>query len=148
MKECRMQPDFESFFRDYADAYNRSLGETVDAAAIRACFAEGFVGAGPSGVACGANDDRFAARLEEGFAFYRRIGTQRMALRRIDVTPIDPLHHLVKVFYRADYRKADGEPVSIDFDVTYLLQTRDGVSKVFGFIAGDEMAAYRHHGLL
>jgi hypothetical protein len=143
-----MTPDFERFFRDYADAFNRSLGETVDAKAIRASFAACFIGAGPAGVECGANDDGFAAKLEQGYAFYKKIGTQRMTVRRIEVTAIDPLHHMVKVFYRADYRKPNGETPAIDFDLTYLLQTRDGISRIFTFIAGDEMEAYRKHGLM
>ncbi len=143
-----MQPDFERFFRDYTDAFNRSLGETVDGAAIRASFAGCFVGAGPGGVTCGANDDSFTASLEKGYVFYRKIGTRRMVLRGVEPTPIDPLHHLVKVLYRADYRKPDGTDLSIDFDVSYLLQTRDGVSKIFAFITGDEMGLYQKHGLL
>jgi hypothetical protein len=140
--------DFERFFSDYTDAFNRSLGDTVDAAGIRARFAACFVGAGPGGVDCGANDDGFAKKLEQGYGFYRKIGTQRMTKKRVEATAIDPLHHMVKVYYRADYRKPDGTPVAIDFDVTYLLQTRDGASKIFAFIAGDEMEAYRKHGLL
>ena len=69
-------------------------------------------------------------------------------MRRVEVTPIDALPHLAKVFYRADHGKSDGASVSIDFDLTYILQTKDGVSKIFAFIAGDEMEAYRQHGLL
>jgi hypothetical protein len=145
-----MTPDFDSFFRGYIDAFNRSLGDTVDAAGIRAHFADCFVGASPAGIECGANDDAFAARLEQGYAFYKKIGTKRIALRQLEATAIDDLHHhhLVKVFYRADYRKRTGETVSIDFYVTYLVQTREGASRIFAFIAGDEMEAYRKHGLM
>lgn len=120
----------------------------MDSAAIRACFAGCFVGAGPAGVTCGANDDSFAASLATGYVFYRKIGTRRMVLRGVEPTPIDRLHHLVKVLYRADYRKPDDTELSIDFDVSYILQARDGVPKIFAFITGDEMGLYKQHGLL
>jgi hypothetical protein len=143
-----MQPDFDRFFRNYAEAYNRSLGERVDDGAIRSKFAGCFVAAGPGGVACGKNDDSFRTALEGGYAFYKSIGTRGISVQRVDVTPIDALHHLAKVHYRADYQKKTGEAVNIEFDVTYILQTRDGVSRIFAFITGDEMAAYRQHGLV
>lgn len=143
-----MTPDFERFFDEYAAAFNRSLGDRVDADGIRRHFAGCFVGAGPGGIQCGANDDGFARKLDEGYAFYKKIGTQKMTMTRVEATAIDTRHHLVKVFYRADYRKPDGADVSIDFDVSYVLQTKDSVSKIFAFIAGDEMAVYRKHGLL
>lgn len=143
-----MAADFEAFFRGYVDAFNRSLGDTVDAEGIRSHFAGCFVGAGPAGIECGANDEDFAKKLGEGYAFYKKIGTKRMAVRKVEPTAIDPLHHLVKVFYRADYLKPDGKTVTIDFDVSYVLQTREGASKIFAFVTGDEMAVYRKHGLL
>lgn len=42
-------PDYQASFRDYAAAYERSLGASVDSAAIRSFFAEGFVSAGVNG---------------------------------------------------------------------------------------------------
>jgi hypothetical protein len=142
-----MQPDFDRFFRAYADAYNRSLGGRVDHEAIMASFADCFVAAGPGGVNCGKNDDSFRAALDQGYAFYKSIGTRHMAVRSVSVTPIDDWHHMAKVSYRAGYEK-EGRELNIDFDVTYLLQTRDGVSRIFAFIAGDEIGVYREHGLI
>jgi hypothetical protein len=142
-----MQPDFDRFFREYADAYNRSLGERVEHDAVRSCFTDCFVAAGPAGVNCGRNDDSFSAALDRAYAFYKSIGTRSMTVRNVAVTPIDDAHHMVKVYYRANYVKQDKE-ISIDFDLTYLLQTRDGVSRIFAFIGGDEMTAYRKHGLV
>ena len=142
-----MAPDFDHFFKVYADAYNRSLGDRVDYDAIVSSFTDCFVAAGPEGVNCGKNDDGFRAALDSGYAFYKSIGTRKMSVRRVDVTPIDDRHHMAKVHYRADYAKR-GRGTSIDFDLTYLLQTRDGVSRIFAFIAGDEMGAYRKHGLV
>src|SRR3546814_20103925 len=70
-----------------------------------------------------------------------------MVLRGLDVTPIDDLHHMAAAHWTADYETGSRRPLSIDFDVTYLLQTRDGRSKIFAFIAGDEMTLLRQHGL-
>jgi hypothetical protein len=140
-------PDYEQFFAGYVDAFNRSLGEAVDVDGIRAHFADCFVGASPSGAACGQNDDSFAEALQQGYAFYRSMGTKAMSVRSLDVTAIDDTHDMVRVSYRAGYEK-DGTPIDIDFDVTYLLQTVADKTTIFAFIAGDEMARYREHGLI
>ena len=48
-------PDHEQFFRDYANAHERSLGDSVDAAT--------------------PNDEAFAEALREGYGFCKAIGT-------------------------------------------------------------------------
>ncbi|NEX94288.1 nuclear transport factor 2 family protein [Caulobacter sp. 17J65-9] len=141
-------PDLDSFFRAYAEAFNRALTDTPDLDSIRSVYTDCFLAAGPAGVSCGHNDDGFAATLDKGYAFYRSIGTRRMSVRGVAVTPIDERHHLAKVFFTADYEKKDGEALSIDFDVAYLTQTRDGVTKICAFVAGDETALYREKGLI
>jgi len=143
-----MQPDFDRFFVRYADAYNRSLEGEVQDASIRSAFAEEFIAAGPQGTSCGRNDDSFSATLREAYAFYRAIGTKRMSMRRLHTTPIDDLHYMVRVYWRAEYQRKDGKPVTIDFDVAYMLSANAGDPKIFAFVAGDEMALYRQHGLV
>jgi len=143
-----MQPDFDRFFVAYADAYNRSLAGEVQHEAIRRCFAECFIAAGPHGATCGHNDDSFSKTLDEAYAFYRKIGTKRMSVKRVHPTPIDAAHWLVRVFYSADYEKKDGSPLTIDFDVAYLTQSTGKETTIFAFVAGDEMALYRKHGLV
>ncbi|HYE43451.1 MAG TPA: nuclear transport factor 2 family protein [Caulobacteraceae bacterium] len=143
-----MQPDFDAFFARYAEAYNRSLDGEVQDEAIRAAFADCFISAGPEGSMCGKNDDSFSATLEEAYAFYRKIGTKRMSVRRVHVTPIDEAHHLARVYWSADYVKKDGQPLTIDFDVSYLTQTHGGRTRIFAFVAGDELGLYRRHGLV
>lgn len=142
-----MDPDVESFFENYTAAYNRSLGERVDIDAIRACFTDSFIAAGPQGVVAGNNDDTFIERLRKGYEFYKSIGTRHMAVQSVKSHRIDPLHLMATVAYRATYDK-DGETVTIDFPVTYLLQHREARLRIFGFIAGDEMELYRQYGLL
>jgi hypothetical protein len=142
-------PDYERFFREYAKAYERSLGESIDVAAIRGSFAEAFVSASIGGqVAAGANDETFEATLRKGFGFYKAIGTTSMKVVRVETESLYENHDRVRVFYCAGFRKRNGTEVSIPFDVLYLLQRRAGGPKIFGFIAGDEMAVYKQHGLV
>ncbi len=142
-----MTPDFANYFEDYTALYNQALTDTPDYEAIMARFSDCFIGAGPQGVNCAENDEAFRKTLERGYAFYRQIGTKRMSVVRFDVTGIDATHHMVKVFYHADYEKS-GRPIGVDFDVTYLLDTGKGEPKIFAFISGDEMEAYKKSGLI
>lgn len=142
-------PDYDQFFREYAKAYERSLGESVDVTAIRGFFAEAFISAGTGGqVATGENNDAFEETLRSGYAFYRAIGTMSMKVDRVESAALYENHDRVQVFYTARYRKKDGTEVSIPFDVLYLIQRRRDGPRIFGFIAGDEMAVYRKHGLV
>ena len=141
--------DLERFFRDYADLYNRALAGQAVFDDIMARFSESFVAASPHGVNAGENGPEFRQVLKEGYDFYRRIGARRMRVHRVDITLIDETHHMAKVCYAADYvRPSNGEALTLPFEVTYLLETRDGRSRIFAFVASDEMAVYREHGLL
>ena len=143
------QPDYEAFFRNYVDVFNGSMKGGVDVDAIRASYAEYFVSAGAGGaVQGGANDEKYAEVLRQGAGFYQAIGLQGMALLKVEATPIDAGHDMVRPYFRADYLKKDGKSVSIEFDVVYMLQRRDGGPKIFAFVAGDEMGLYRQHGLV
>ena len=142
-------PDYESFFRDYVDVFNRSITSEVDVEAIRASYAEYFVSATVGGVVQGgANDEKYAAVLQQGAEFYRALGLRQMVVVKVEATPIDDGHDLVRPFFRADYERSDGKAVSIDFDVAYMIQRRDEGPRIFAFVAGDEMALYKKHGLV
>ncbi len=141
------QPDFEDFFHSYVAAFNRSLGESVDAEGIRKHFSDIFIAAGPDSLATGENDDTFSKTLEKGYDFYKSIGTTHMAVESAQPVDIDETHFLVKVGYHATYEK-DGDEITIPFEVSYLIEVRNGHPKIFGFVAGDEMALYREHGLV
>jgi hypothetical protein len=142
-----MKPDFDQFFRTYADLYNQALTGEPDYEAIVAHFAKCFIAAGPNGIQCGENDETFRNALEQGYAFYRKIGTKRMSVRRCEVTEIDGAHAMVRVFYCADYDK-DGKAISIDFDLTYMIDHGASEPKIFAFVTGDEMVAFKQHGLI
>jgi len=142
-------PDYEKFFREYAKAYERSLADSGDVAAIRGFFTEAFVSASVKGqVAAGANDESFEEALRQGYRFYNSIGTTSMKVDRVQAKSLYANHDCVRVFYVAGYRKRDATEVAIPFDVLYLLQRRKDGPKIFGFIAGDEMAVFRAHGLV
>lgn len=142
-------PDYDRHFRDYAAAYERSLGERVDTEAVRGFFAQAFVMAGAHGqVHAGRNDDEFEQTLQQGYAFYKSIGTRRMRVEHVQAQPLVGGHDLVRVFYRGEYERRDGTSAAIPFEVVYLLQRRADGPRIFGFIAGDEMGLYREHGLI
>jgi len=142
------QPDYEAFFRNYVDVFNRSVKDGVDVDAIRLSYAEYFVSAGGGAVQGGANDEKYAEVLRQGSGFYQAIGLTGMTLLQVEVTPMDAGHDMVRPYYRADYRKKDGQALSIDFDLVYMLQRREGGPKIFAFVAGDEIALYREYGLV
>lgn len=146
----RFQQQVEAFFRDYAERTNNGLKTPpeIDLEATAGAFAEHFIEANPAGVSCGENNDDFRAAIPKGLEFYRSIGTQRMTVDSLDVTPLDDFHVMAKVHWKADYRKQDGSPLVIDFDVIYFLQRRDEQLKVFAYISGDEQQTYVDHGLV
>ncbi len=143
------KPDYEAFFRDYVAVFDRSSTGEIDIDAIRASYAEYFVSAAAGGVVKGgANDEKYAEALRQGSDFYKAIGLQRMVLLKVLSTEIDADHDMVRPFFRADYVRQDGSAVSIEFDLAYLLQRREKGPKIFAFVAGDERALYRRHGLV
>jgi hypothetical protein len=143
-----MPQNIPAFFESYANLYNRGLaGENVFPE-IASRFSPQFIAAGPNGVATGKQGAAFRRTLEKGYRFYRQIGTKKMTAKRVEVTKIDACHSMAKVFYAADYIKQDGSPLRLEFDVTYFLDTSTPKPKIFGFVAGDEMALYRQHGLI
>lgn len=142
-----MRPDYSHFFREYARLYNKALTDSPDYQRIMDCFTDSFLGAGPDGVQAGRNGPEFRAALEKGYAFYQQLGAKAMHLRRAEVTLIDAAHDMVKVFWGAEYEK-NGTPLTIEFDVTYLLESGRRPPKIFAFITGDEMGAFRRAGLV
>ena len=55
--------------------------------------------------------------LQQGYAFYRQVGTRGMTVRSVTATPIDDAHWLARVAYRAHYEKPDSGPLDLDFAV-------------------------------
>ena len=143
------QPDYLTHFRRYAEAYEASLGDHVETERIRAFFANEFMGLSiAGGINVGKNDETFVEALQQGFAFYKGIGTTAMRVIGVDFGQLAENHDRVRVSYVAGYRRKDGTVLDIEFDVVYLLQRQQAGPKIFAFIAGDEFGAYRKHGLV
>jgi hypothetical protein len=142
------QPDYSDFFSRYAAAYRRSLSGTVEIDTILGFFAETVLALGINGSLSAAERDGLAERLEEMYAFYKTMGTRGLAVERIETEPLYTNHDRVRVFYRGEYEKRDGSRLTIPFDIAYLLQRRTDGPRIFAFIAGDESALYRQHGLI
>lgn len=137
-----------AFFEAYEQRFNDALKGEIDVNETASVFADCFIEASPLGVQCGKNDQRFREAIHGGYEFYKNIGTQSMQIRGLDITAIDEFHVMAKVYWRARYKKKDGIEISIEFDVTYMVQTIDERINIFAYVTGDEQAALQQHGLL
>lgn len=143
-----MKENIESFFNDYAARFNEAVaGKETDASETARCFADYFVESSPAGVIGGKNDDSFKEKIPEGYAHYKDIGITAMNILSKEISIIDEFHAMAKIHWQSVYRKKDGKEGVIEFDVTYFLNTKDGV-KIFAYVTGDEQAALKEHGLI
>lgn len=136
------------FFERYESFFEQSLLGDVDGDQIAALYASEFIAASPGGVMTGKNDESLRLVMAQGYDRYRAIGTKAMRIRDIRLSPIDEFHCVAHVAWTATYAREDLPETSIDFDVHYLLQELDGAPKIFGWIAGDEQALLRKHGVV
>lgn len=143
-----METAVRMLFERYERFFNRSLGGDMDEDEGAALYASDFIAASPAGVMTGKNDDRLKQVMAEGYARYRAMGTKDMRIREIRLSPIDERHCVAHVAWTATYLRKDQPDVAIDFDVHYFVQALDGEPKVFGWVAGDEQALLRQHGII
>lgn len=139
----------EAFFTRYAATYARALADKpgVDKAVADA-FAGYFVESSPRGVFGGRNGVVFRLMARRGFARYRRIGVESMAIERLEVTPLDGQHAMAKVKWDSrTRRRSDGRLVRIRFDHHYFLTLVGGEPRIFAYVATDEQAILKKHGL-
>lgn len=146
------EPALRRFFEAYAARLNAALESPprVDVAAAVSAFAGYFVGSGPAGPMGGSNGWFLRFSIPHGYAFYRRIGTQRMEVRGLRVTPIDDFHAMAHTHWWSSYRRrSDGATVEIEFDNVYILHIPGrGDPKIFAWITGDEQQVLKDHGLV
>ena len=138
----------EQLFGRYQSNFAGALAGDIDRNEFTRVYAPVFIAANPLGVETGVNDDQLIEAMEQGFAYYRAIGTKEMRLRGVDTTQIDEGHCLARVSWTAVYDRTDGEEIAIDFDVSYLVRQIDTDLQIFGWITGDEQAALREHGII
>ncbi|HTE32996.1 MAG TPA: hypothetical protein VK666_21585 [Chryseolinea sp.] len=144
----KRKKQLEEFFSSYESHFNNAINNSSNVEEdLTASFAECFVESNPAGVMCGQNNSDFAGKIKEGFEFYKSIGTKEMNIISKDITLLDDFHSLVKVLWRYAYSKDEKEG-NIDFTTFYLLNTTNGETKIFAYIAGDEQKNLRDRGLV
>ncbi|AFL52975.1 hypothetical protein CO676_08190 [Sinorhizobium sp. BJ1] len=146
-QEEAMDDVLRSFFARYESMANRVLARKMDVGDTTFAFASDFIAASPVGVMAGKNDESLKTSMEKGYARYRAIGTRELKIRDLKITPIDALHFLVRVDWRSVYERDKKPDVTIDFEVHYFVQLRNGEPKIFGWVSGDEEAVLREHGI-
>lgn len=142
-----MRDEINDLFRSYESETNAALAGQPDIEALSDLYADVFVAAAPAGVVTGQKDQEFRAMLASGLAHNREIGTRRMDVEEVRVEPVDALHALAHVRWRATY-DVGGDRKTIGFTNAYLTRVENGRAKVFGWITGDEQAELRKHGII
>jgi hypothetical protein len=135
-------------FERYERLFNQGLGGDTDVREVAALYASSFISATPTGVMTGRNNDQLKQMMAQGYARYRAIGMKQMRIRNVRLSPIDEHHCVAHVEWTATYARKDERDVAIDLEVHYFVRTMHGKSKVFGWVAGDEQAVLKEHGIL
>ncbi len=143
-----MEASVRKLFERYESFFRQSLAGDIDMDEVAALYASEFIAASPAGVMAGKNDDQLKQVMTQGYARYRAIGTKGMRMRNARISPIDDHHCVAHVAWTATYARKDRPDVAIDFDVHYFVQKLDVEPKVFGWVAGDEQALLRKHGII
>lgn len=126
---------------------NALFGESCDVKVILDSFADYVVGANPLGITGVKNDEQLDKAIRQGIAFYKKIGITSMNITAQDVTILDEFHALVKIYWKSLYAN-DNVSGEIPFEVIYIVQSNDPVTRIFAYITGDEMSALKQHGLI
>jgi hypothetical protein len=143
-----MEASVRKLFERYERVFKEALDGDLDMDKVASLYASRFISATPAGVMTGKNDKQLKQVMAQGYARYRAIGTKEMRIRDLRLSPLDEHHCVAQVAWTATYARKDQSDVAIDFDVHYFVQTLGGVSKVFGWVSGDEQALLRKHGIV
>ena len=143
----KRKKNIEEFFSAYEAHFNKALtNDQTIADEVGQFFEDCFIESRPEGVVCEKNDDQFIQKIKSAFECDKGIGSKSMTIIAKDITLIDDVHALAKIYWRYSYSKDEREG-TIDFTNFYFLSTRDQV-KIFGYIVGDEQKALAEKGLL
>lgn len=138
----------KNFFIRYEQFFMQSLNGEIDTDELSSLYAQEFIAASPLGVMAGKNDIIFQKTLAHGYEQYRKMGTQRMRVRDVSVSPIDDIHCVAHVAWTATYSVAENPDIEIDFEVHYLMQELDNELHIFGWISGNEQALLKEYGVI
>jgi len=143
-----METSVRKLFERYERLFNQSLGGEKDMREVASLYASNFIAATPAGVMTGKNNDQMKQVMAQGYARYRAIGTKEMRIRNLRISPLDEHHCVAHIAWTATYARKDQPDVVIDFDVHYFVRMFGEVSKVFGWVSGDEQALLKEHGII
>ena len=137
---------------DFFDAYEKRFNDAITTGIIDIdgtanAFADCSVESSPKGVICGKNDKEFKSNTKKGYAFYKSVGTQSMKILRKEITHLNDLHALVKIYWKTEIIKKDKSAISIEFNVFYIVQMLNEQIKIFAYITEDEEKAFRDNEL-
>jgi hypothetical protein len=144
MKEANL----EEFFGQYEALFNRALDGNAEMDGVAAMYASEFIAASPAGVMGGRNDDQFKQAMVQNYERYRAIGTKKMRMRDLRLSPLNDGHCIAHVAWTATYARKRQPDLAIDFDVHYFVQELAEEPKIFGWVSGDEQALLRSHGII
>ncbi len=140
--------EVKNFFMRYEQFFMQSLNGEIDSDELSSLYAQEFIVASPLGVMTGKNDIIFQKTLAQGYEQYRKMGTQRMRVRDVSISPIDDIHCVAHVAWTATYSAAKKPNIEIDFEVNYLMQELDNELQVFGWISGNEQDLLKEYGVI
>ena len=143
-----MEKSVNELFERYQEFFRKALKDKVDMEQVASSYASAFIAASPAGVSVGQNDEQLKQTMQQGFEYYRQIGTKDMRLRNVRIAPIDERHCLAHVAWTATYDRGNDPDVSIDFEVHYFVQQLKGTPKIFGWVSDDEQAVLKQHGVI
>lgn len=143
-----MDEHVKELFRRYRNFFCMAIEGKADMEQVASSYASSFIAASPTGVMTGKNDDQFKTVMQQGFEYYRQIGTKAMDIRNIRISSIDEYHCIAHVAWTATYTRKDQHDITIDFDVHYFIQKLADEPRIFGWVSGDEQAALRQHGII
>lgn len=141
-------PDYRSFFEDFASAYQNALsgGSGED---LHRFFAENFMALGSNATLRLTNlNTDFDDYLEHSAKLYARATPIALTVTRVEFEELFAEHDRVKVHFEASYDSPDGKPLTLAFEVVYLLQRRTNGPKIFAFITGHDIADHPEFGLV
>jgi hypothetical protein len=149
MTIAHKKQQIDNFFNHYCDVFNNAIkGDSPDMERTAELFSACFIAANPAGINCGQNNETFRDAMQKGYEFYKRIGITSMDIVSKEITLLDEFHTMVKVYWKSNFLKRDGQRGSIEFENIYFTQTKDAQHKVFAYITGDEQAALKEAGLV
>jgi hypothetical protein len=143
-----MEQEVRQLFERYEEVFKGGLRGELEPQAAAQLYASECIAASPAGVSTAKNDAQLLEVMAQGYERYRSSGMKNMRMRELRIAPIDGQHCLAHVAWTATYARKQQPDVDIDFEVHYFIQKLKAEAKVFGWVAGDEQAVLKKHGII